>query len=258
MNPRARRLGKQEVGVLILCGALLISSLGAVGQTGRNRAKEFVCSANVRQLSLAWLAYAQDNDGRFVGGHTGRGNSQMQWVDDPSWNAPGIEERKAAIRRGLLFPYAGDVGVYHCPVDGRPDNPTGRPFRSYSIAGGANGIGSNDYTRAQKYSEIMDPAAKYVFVEEADPRGQNMGSWEMGFDPLRWIDPLALWHGERTTLGFADGHSESHKWHDKNLIDWCHVAMYEPFAFAFRMTPPADEQEDIEYMGAGFPCKSHR
>jgi hypothetical protein len=32
--------------------------------------------------------------------------------------------------------------------------------------------------------------------------------------------------------------------------------MYESGQFAFSMTPPADEREDVEYMAAGFPCKS--
>ncbi|NLT77816.1 MAG: hypothetical protein GXX98_14945, partial [Planctomycetes bacterium] len=71
-----------------------------------------------------------------------------------------------------------------------------------------------------------------------------------------WVDPLAMWHPERTTLGFADGHAETHPWQNRSLIEWCHRAMYESGQFAFSMTPPADEQEDIEYMAAGFPCKS--
>ena len=99
---------------------------------------------------------------------------------------------------------------------------------------------------------------RYVFVEEAQTRGTNIGSWQMNPKSKTWVDPLAMWHTESTVLGFADGHAEIRRWHDASLIEWCHRAMYEPGAFAFGMTPPADEQEDVEYMAQGFPYKSLR
>ncbi len=64
-----------------------------------------------------------------------------------------------------------------------------------------------------------------------------------------------MWHEESTVLGFADGHAEIRRWRDQSLIDWCHRAMYGG-AFSFGMTPPDDEQEDVEYMAQGFPYKS--
>lgn len=70
------------------------------------------------------------------------------------------------------------------------------------------------------------------------------------------VDPLAMWHPERTTPGFTDGHAETHQWQNRSLIEWCHRAMYGCGGFAFVRVPPADEREDVEYMAAGFPCKS--
>ncbi len=255
-------LTKRDIAALVLCGVLLISSLGAVGQTGRNRAKEFVCLANVRQLSLAWLAYTQDNDGRLVEAMVM--NSIYTWAHPvPSGGVGADEEIDQAIKTGAFYPYVGEVRVYRCPADPRMKDPRRAAYRSYSIANGANGEkswpdGGNDHTPAQRYDQIENPSRKYVFLEDADPRGSNVGSWQMHFLPLSWIDPLAMWHGERTTFGFADGHSESHKWANRSTIDWCYRAMYEPAMFSFNMTPPADEREDIEYMAAGFPCKDHR
>jgi len=48
-----------------------------------------------------------------------------------------------------------------------------------------------------------------------------------------------------------------HRWHDRSFIEWSQEAMYEPTTFAFDMTPPPDEQADLEFLAQGFPCKSH-
>lgn len=250
MKP-ARNITRSDVAILLVLTAVVLCNLAAVGTTGRRRAKEAVCLANVRGLSQAWLQFAEDHDGNLVGGHTSPG----QWVDRDAVGATLVQQ-KEAIRRGALFPYVGKVEMYHCPADPRRQDSLYVTYRTFAIPGGANGEMWAGYTRARRLSDLANPARRYVFVEEADPRGIQIGSWQMNPGTKTWVDPLAMWHPERTTLGFADGHAETHQWQNRSLIEWCHRAMYEPGQFAFSMTPPADEQEDIEYMAAGFPCKS--
>lgn len=255
MRP-SRQLTRRDTIVVISATAFLLGNLAAVGTTGRERAKRAVCLANVGQLAQAWLMCAEDNDGRLVGGHTR--DDPLQWVGRPQPPVT-LQEELYAIERGALFPYVRSVNVYHCPADQRVSEPRPRAFRTYSIPGGANGEEWNgQHVPARNYTDIQDPAIKYVFVEEADPREYNIGSWQMGFQPWRWIDPVAAWHPQRNTLGFADGHSESHQWVNQSTIDRCHTAMYEPTSFSWFMTPPAEEHEDIGYMAAGFPCQSYR
>jgi hypothetical protein len=57
-----------------------------------------------------------------------------------------------------------------------------------------------------------------VFVEEADSRGYNMGTWVINTSPPGWVDPFTIFHGQVSTFGFQDGHSESHKWLDGATI----------------------------------------
>jgi prepilin-type processing-associated H-X9-DG protein len=83
-----------------------------------------------------------------------------------------------------------------------------------------------------------------------------MGSWQMNVQSKTWVAPLLIWHNNRTTLSFADGHAETRRWVDKSLIDWCTMAIEDPAHFHFGMTPPAGEHEDVEYMASGFPYKS--
>jgi hypothetical protein len=84
--------------------------------------------------------------------------------------------QKDAIRAGALFTYAGkDPDVYHCPGDRRTQG-VNVAFLTFSIPGGANGEPWQGYTRISKNSELKHPANTYIFVEEADTRGTNVGS----------------------------------------------------------------------------------
>jgi len=232
---------------------LLLGNLAAIGASGRQRAREAVCLSNVRQLSQAWLTYSQDNDGKLVSGQTGRGN----WVDR-SMSGNSKEQKLDAIRRGLLFPYVGDVRIYRCPAQEAQKDPNWFCLRSFAIAGGANGEVWHSYIRVTEYTELENPAVRYIFLEEPEVRGTLPGSWQMNPNTRTWVDPVAMWHDRKTTLGLADGHVETHTWRDRSFIDWNLQAMYSPSVFTFNMVPPADEPNDIDYMAKGFPYKSLR
>jgi prepilin-type processing-associated H-X9-DG protein len=57
-----------------------------------------------------------------------------------------------------------------------------------------------------------------VFIEEADPRGYNNGTWAFNTNPVGWVDPFAVFHGDNSSFSFADGHAESHKWREATTI----------------------------------------
>lgn len=236
------------VGIISLLAALSFPALMSV----RNQAQGTICLQNTKTLSLAWLLYKDDNDDRLVGGEAGLDKRSWEWVQGPTGTGTFIEQKKEGIRRGALFHYAGgNVDIYRCPADQRKLMPGQIAFRSYSIAGGANGEGwQNTYVQAEKYSDILQPASKYVFVEESDPRGWNKGSWLLNPLDMAWVDPLAIWHGRaRGSLGFADGHAEIHQWADNSTLE---MSRKQEF---FHPVPP-DEGTDLRYMLAGFPQKA--
>ena len=252
-----------ELLVVIAIIAVLMAILMPSLRLAKDHATRLQCIANVKTLSLAWLMYKDANDDKLVGAMIN--DNEHAWAHGvPSGNATVEQEIDRAIRQGALFPYVSKtVEVYRCPADQRMKDPRQTAYRSFSIANGANGEttwpdNGDDHKTAQKYGDIKNPSLKYVFLEDIDPRGSNVGSWQFHFRPLAWIDPVAMWHKEQTTMGYADGHSEMHRWTDKSLIDWSHEAMYEPTGFAFNMTPPPEEQRDITFMRDGFPSKSHR
>ena len=53
-------------------------------------------------------------------------------------------------------------------------------------------------------------------VEKNDNRNWNWNSWVMDWsnDPPALVDPFAVFHNSRSTLGFADGHAERIVWKD--------------------------------------------
>jgi prepilin-type N-terminal cleavage/methylation domain-containing protein len=245
-----------ELLVVIAIIAILMGILMPALQRVRNQAKRTHCISNVKTLALAWFMYIQDNDDRMPGAMI---NDQPHaWVKSPPNNAT-LEQKLQSIRDGVIFPYVGDtIEVYRCPADGRLRDNRQEAYRSFSIANGANGENwPGTHIPARIYSEIKNPATKYLFLEDFDPRGSNVGSWQMDFGPPAFIDPVAMWHKRQTTLGYADGHADIHKWNDPTFIEWCEDGMYNPTTFSFDLTPPADEQNDISFLARGFPCKSH-
>ncbi|MHC4083812.1 MAG: type II secretion system protein [Planctomycetota bacterium] len=233
-----------ELLVVIAIIALLMALLMPALRLAHDQAAGLICVNNLKQLSMAWFTYTVDNDGELMGGHRFRGNAFNNknsfpdgfWINPPhdkNLNYTGdpipsnYEDKLTGIKNGTIYPYVKTVDVFHCPFDARIDIPEQRAHDSYSVAGGMNGepaySGSNGKTRpdlvAEVYDEIRHPAKKYVFVEETDDRGWNMGSWIMNYNNGTWIDPLAGWHNERSTLGFADGHAEKHRWQDDRTIE---------------------------------------
>jgi prepilin-type processing-associated H-X9-DG protein len=246
------RRGLTLIELLVVVGAitlLLAMSLPALLRA-RNQAQGAVCTQNQRSLTIAWLLYKDDNDDRLVGGNAGNvGKRPFDWVQGPTGVGTAIDRQKEGIRQGALFRHTGGkLEVFRCPSAHTRTDLGQVVYRSYSIADGANGLGrGGTYTVATKYSHIFGPATKYVFVEDADTRGN--GSWVINPLGESWVDPLGIWHsGNRSTLGFADGHVDMHRWVDRSTIEMSENQVF----FA---PVPANEGEDLRFMIGGFPQK---
>lgn len=226
-----------ELLVVIAVISILMAILMPALRKARDQGRRIICTSNVRTLITAWYIYQGDNDGKLVNGNVPASASFNTppegacWVEPPQNDAgqykgssnPTLEDELRGIKRGALYPYTKTVDVYRCPADDRKRNPDRATFRSYSIAGGMNGEERYDtYTgrAVTRYIEIRNPATKYVFVEEADERTWNMGSWILNPpEEEKWCDPLSFWHDDRSCLGWADGRAEMHRWLDKDTLE---------------------------------------
>ena len=242
-----------ELLVVIAIIAVLMAILMPALSRARDQAKRIHCINNVKQLSFAWILYKDDNDDSMVGGMPAR--STDAWMLGPRGSDPDhTEQCKEGLRQGLLYSYVKNVNVYRCPSDDRIRREGQYTFGSYSVSGALNGEEKEWSNRHLiKYSEIKNPADTFVFVEEIDPRGYNMGSWVVSKDfGNSWIDPVAIWHSKnRSTLGWADGSANMHRWVNPSTIEAAMRAAWGQSAHD--MTPSADERDDLRFMQRRYP-----
>ncbi len=252
-----------ELLVVIAIIALLMAIIVPTLKNAKALASSAVCLSNQKNLCLAWVAYADDHDSLIVGGsnyYSGTRSTPYRWVepplledtDNPETTSPAstsqysLDTRKNGIRAGRLFPYTGDVELYHCPGDRNNLNPEPKAvYRSYAITGLMNGEDfiqrkSGRYSPISQYrtanvfgtakllkvavktTEIASPGNKYVFVEEdVATKNQNVnagGFVLFGNGQHNWWDWPAYYHNDSSTLGFADGHAERKRWQDSDTV----------------------------------------
>ncbi|MCG3128179.1 MAG: hypothetical protein CHACPFDD_03055 [Phycisphaerae bacterium] len=223
-----------ELLVVVAIIAVLMAILLPVLSQAREQAKQTVCLANQRTLALSFAQYANEYRDAIVSSFT----DATGWVDWPKREDGGYLNNNQirrqtdsnaewrGIRDGRLFPYTRQVEVYRCPSDRR--NTLSREFgalayRTYSmpnyLSGDAGWESSIGGTRVSaRVTQLRRPADSFAFVEESDPRGINMGSWVMYLNKQEWIDPLTVWHYDKGTIGFSDGHAIVHAWVDRRTI----------------------------------------
>jgi len=232
-----RRFGFTLIELLVVISiiALLMAVLMPALQEAREQGKRAVCLSNLKQLSLAWMMYADDNQGRIVNGMTSLklvdGGKEEPWIYWPI-DAPTViktqEQQIDLIKQGALFKYCQDVKVYRCPVARR-----GR-MRTYSIVDSMNGYegtlipGSKEH-QVKNLLQIRSPATRVVFVDDI---WMDWCSWSLFYDRESWFNPPPARHSGGTTWGFADGHSEYWKWKDPRTLeyswDWVITSPYQP------------------------------
>jgi prepilin-type N-terminal cleavage/methylation domain-containing protein/prepilin-type processing-associated H-X9-DG protein len=211
------------IAIIAILAALLLPALTGAKQS----ALAVACRNSEKNLVLAWMMYYEDSADKIVRAHD-RGAQEGDWVGpkrDAAGNVTGSggspDDEKRGFLDGMLWPYLKNPVVYHCPVDRRDFIKTGRlinelkAYRSYSIPCSMNGPPWSP-DPILKYSQLRTPASKYVFLEEeTDNGGSNWGGWMLTC-PFTdsWWDPIAVRHGRKNCLAFADGHVELHKWLD--------------------------------------------
>lgn len=219
------------IAIIAILASLLLPALGLAKLKGI----EANCLNSQKQLALAWTMYATDaNDECLAGGGAGG-----FWPYPNVTAADNVSSATAkvnnALAQGNLWKYASAAGVYHCIGDTRYKRlkpGSGWAWGSYSRADGVGYEGSNPYggwdsavARYKKTSQIAKAADTMVFIEEADPRDENNGTWAFNTGlpgssrgGYGWVDPFAVFHGKSSTFNFADGHAERHRWKDLGTI----------------------------------------
>ena len=227
-----------ELLVVIAIIAILAALLFPALSKAKARAEATFCLNNTRQLVFAWQIYADDHNGRLaynLGGNGVRGiapGTNVNWVNNiMDWSAgPGSDNTNTAtITESGLGPYTKSVAIYKCPSDHALSATQSQAgwsarIRSYSMnamvgdAGevSSSGINQNNpgYVQFFEISTIPKPTGIFVFLDEHPDSindGYFLNKWAPGGEHS-WIDLPASYHNGGSSLAFADGHSEIHRW----------------------------------------------
>ncbi len=254
------------IAIIAILAALLLPALARAKLKGT----QATCLSNEKQLGLAFQMYASENNDKIVASlaeqPVPKADADGYWgpPDPTTWGgsqANALAAVQACLRtNNLLFQYAASVGVYHCPGDQRfalpigPNaNSIGWAFDSYAktdnMAGEKKGGVAADYT---KMSQIQRSSETFAFMEQADSRGFNVGSFEYDWDNgnQNYVDIIAMYHGNVNTEGFADGHAEHRKWTDSQIVNQGLEAATRGNIYQYGAQPAHVGSSDYAYMNS--------
>ena len=239
-----------ELLVVIAIIALLMAIMVPVLRSAKERAHRVVCLSNLKQLTLAWTAYATEHDGKLVRGSsfsmgkTSRGTRVI--IVSEGWLGRAFlfpESRSAVIEdpnKGALWPWIKDVDIYRCPR-GREGHAV-----TYSTLVAANGcdvegtyltrtlytlrnttnnmlgerVGST-VLKLTSLTDIISPGAsqRAVFVDMGQTPAGNDFYVHYLYPKWKWHGAPPIRHRDGTTLSMADGHVEYWKWRGLETVN---------------------------------------
>jgi prepilin-type N-terminal cleavage/methylation domain-containing protein/prepilin-type processing-associated H-X9-DG protein len=213
-----------ELLVVIAIIALLMAILMPALQAGREQGMRAACLSNLKQLTMAWIMYADDNSDKIVCCDVGYPTTEYPgpwWVLWPvavgssTANVTVEQWQNNSIKKGLLWPYLKDFKLYKCPNSRDRANETLTYTIVDSMAGG--GVWSDWAKKAviRNRTQIKHPSDRMVFLDEVPV---SSGSWGIEDDQERWWDAPPLRHGKGSTFSFADGHSDYWKYRDNRSL----------------------------------------
>jgi prepilin-type N-terminal cleavage/methylation domain-containing protein len=235
-----------ELLAVIAIIALLMAILMPVASAARERGQRAVCLNNLRQLTMAWIVYADQHDTKLVcggafswtEGGSGGVSPTLRRVEGWLGYAFYFPESRSAVMenpdKGALWPYVQDIDVYRCPR-GRAGHAA-----TYAIVAAANGnLVEGTYLREMdlvevtwfgkrvgktvlrltRLTDIISPGAaqRAVFMD----RGYTpVGDFYVHYLYPRWrYSAPPIHHADGATLSMADGHTEYWKWRGRETVE---------------------------------------
>ena len=249
ISPRKASFSKSAKGftliellVVIAIIAILAAMLLPALTKAKQKAQGIKCLSNTKQLTLAWIIYANDSSDLLIlnGGSV---PNVPDWISKlyMDWGSSAanidtsylIDPTKALMANYIKTPF-----LYKCPGD-TYEAQNGPRLRSYSMNGALGGgsgptvqgnypnpPGPNYFGKgpgggvghaAIKMNDLNKPGPANVFVI-LDEQGDSINDGLFMLDPgyirtgEKWRDLPGSYHNGAGSFSFGDGHSEIHKW----------------------------------------------
>ena len=239
-----------ELLVVIAIIAILASLLLPALSKPKAQAQRITCANNIKQLSVAWLLYADDHSDLLVNNHgvpetLARRQTWANNVED--WESSDDNTNLLLLTESKLAPFASRATkIYKCPAD-RVPAPNGERIRSMSMNAMVGNPGELTnrfnplYVQFYKGAEVAHPAGIFVFLDEhADTI--NDGFFVNRLEEYAWGNIPGSYHNGAVNLSYVDGHVESHRWIVPETM--------APVTGARRDKIPAKPPTDFEWLRA--------
>ena len=216
------------IAIIAILAALLLPALSRA----KVRAQAIMCMSNTRQLTVAWVLYAGDNNDTLV--VNDNSGAQTWCPGDMDWGTGTANTNTLFLSQdsyAMLAPYyARQYKLFKCPADvyaSVAQRARGWSSRVRSVSMDASmGPGWKYFGWCHIIKKLGDlvrppPAMAWVLVDEhPDSINDSMLYVNPALPPAsaEWVDWPASYHDGACGVSFADGHSEIHKWRDSRTI----------------------------------------
>ena len=220
------------IAIIAILGSLLLPAL----TKAKTKAHGIDCLSKNKQLTLAWILYADDYNDRLPANPVDSAETNswcMGWMSFEPNNLDNTNTWKLVESR--LGPYSQRAyRLYKCPADiytakiGSRDVPRVRSVAMNGyIEGGAykdpsgGSVWFPQFFRYDKIGDIKSPPPSKLWVMVDEHADSINDAWMMPIinDGQSFGDLPASYHNGACGFGFADGHAEIHRWLESRTPD---------------------------------------
>ena len=243
------------IAIIAILAALLLPALAQA----RTKAQTIACLNNLKQISLAWIMYADDHNGTLASPPNQGGMGAFDWVGGGLNYAANNPDNTNInyLLKGALGPYVKNPAVYKCVADQSTALEGGVKLRrvrtlsmSQSFCMQDEGHLEDDHPGMYRhYVKVSDmtapsPVNLWVMIDE-HPDSVNDAAFAVRMDPYGglWQDGPSTLHNGGCGFTFGDGHAEIHKWKDSRTR-----AMRVTYAYTFPFGWAQPNNQDIKWI----------